>query len=115
MHKIYILSFVAFAAVTISCKENTETRASTEKQIPVEKNNGNGSGAPTLEEAFRQNIERAHHKQQFLEQPAIAFDLDINFNDTDRFDARITMLTNTGKIHMDKPDGSSLIYTGEKA
>ncbi|MGB3775210.1 MAG: DUF6503 family protein, partial [Leeuwenhoekiella sp.] len=31
------------------------------------------------------------------------------------FDARITMLTNTGKIHMDKPDGSSLIYTGEKA
>lgn len=82
--------------------------------MPVEANNGNGAGAPSLEEDGK-NIASAHHKSEFLEHPAIAFDLDLNFNGKDRFDARITMLTNSAKIHMDKPDGSSLVFTGENA
>lgn len=103
----------------VSCKEQSKNNVfpaeNINENMPVEANDGNGSGAPSLEEAFKENIASAHHKMEFLTHPAIAFDLDLNFNGKDRFDARITMLTNSAKIHMDKPNGSSLIFTGKNA
>ncbi|HEA29265.1 MAG TPA: hypothetical protein ENH91_04615 [Leeuwenhoekiella sp.] len=109
----------ALAMLVLSCKDQTKTAAplgdNGETMLPVEANKGTGAGAPSLEEAFVQNIQSAHHKKEFLEHPAVAFDLDLNFNGKDRFDARITMLTNSSKTHMDKPDGSSLVFTGDKA
>jgi hypothetical protein len=118
MYKILIL---VGALAILSCKEQSKNSASpaenknAEKRMPVEANNGNGAGASNLEEAFKENIARAHHKSEFLKHPAIAFDLDLNFNGKDRFDARITILTNSAKTHMDKPDGSSLVFTGKNA
>ncbi|WP_164076208.1 hypothetical protein [Flavimarina sp. Hel_I_48] len=113
------LSYFALFFLILGCKEQDKNQSpgveKDQKMIPVEANNGNGAGAPSLEEAFVQNIERAHHKKEFMEHPAVAFDLDLDFNGKEGFNARITMMTNSSKIHMDKTDGTSLIFADDKA
>lgn len=111
---LIILAILAFVSCKEQSKNSTSPAENGEKRMPVESNSGNGAGTPSLEEDGK-NIASAHHKSEFLEHPAIAFDLDLNFNGKDRFDARITILTNSAKIHMDKPDGNSLVFTGENA
>ncbi len=59
-----------------------------------------------------QSIETAHNKDKFLDNEVIKFDIDLNFNGSDRLDATIYLSTDSRFIRIDKVDGSSLIYDG---
>ncbi|GAA4319172.1 hypothetical protein GCM10023115_45450 [Pontixanthobacter gangjinensis] len=104
------LSFLFAFLLIISCKQNTS-----EEQIPVEPDNGIGDGAtPPKVFSFSENIEEAHNKAAFMNQPAVAFDINLKFGGQTRLEGRVTMTTNSTKVRVDKADGSSIIYDGEK-
>lgn len=88
-------------------KENTEN-------IAVEPNNGIGDGALSIINLHIKKIEEAHKKSEFLNHNAVSFNTNIFFGGKQRLDAKITMLTNSTKIKIDKKDGSTLIYNGKK-
>lgn len=120
IYKSFIL--IALALAIVSCKEeskkntsNTISAAENSEDLSVDADTSKDTADSSPVRTFKENIARAHHKSEFIEHPAIAFDLDLNFNGKDRFDARITILTNSAKTHMDKPDGSSLVFTGKNA
>lgn len=87
---------------------NTDSKA-----IPVESDGGIGDGALSIANHVTQNIEKAHKKEEFSNHDMVSFKLDLSFGGKQRFDGKITMLTNSAKIRIDKKDGSSLIFNGE--
>jgi len=44
---------------------------------------------------------------------AVAFDIDLTFGGNPQFSGKITSLTNSTKIRIDKKDGTKLIYNGK--
>ncbi|MAQ76584.1 MAG: hypothetical protein CL613_09660 [Aquimarina sp.] len=115
------LSILALIVLLSSCNtsnkktsEEPTTKEDTLNTIPVEPDGGIGDGAFSLEKQFLQNIESAHKKPAFLDHKMITFDAVINFNGKTILDAKITMLTNSSKIRIDKKDGTKLIYNGDK-
>ncbi|MDX1542683.1 MAG: DUF6503 family protein [Christiangramia sp.] len=93
-----------------SCKENN-----TEERIPVEPHNGIGDGAgppPVL--SFSENIEEAHNKPSFMNHDAVSFDIALKFGGAERLNAKISMTTNSTRVRVDKTNGTSLIFDGEK-
>lgn len=109
------------ALILISCnqtkKEETNTDPSSETQkeaIPVEPNEGIGDGAVSITDSFIGSIEKAHKKSDFLKHKAISFNINIIFGGKEHLDGKITMLTNSTKIRIDKKDETKLIYNGEK-
>ena len=115
------LSILALIVLLSSCNtpnkktsEEPTKKEDTLNTIPVEPDGGIGDGAFSLEKQFLQNIESAHKKPAFLDHKMITFDAVINFNGKTILDAKITMLTNSSKIRIDKKDGTKLIYNGDK-
>ncbi|RXG25940.1 hypothetical protein [Leeuwenhoekiella marinoflava] len=112
MQKLF--SLLVLGLLLIQCKkanpENTDTEQS---QIPIEQNQGIGGGAPSLEDAVSQTIATAHQNDAFLSKETIRFNINLDFGGVNRLDAKVTLLTNSSKIRIDKTDGSSLIYDGE--
>ncbi|MFD1095313.1 DUF6503 family protein [Salegentibacter chungangensis] len=108
---LIILSFLA-------CKESTEKKGAEgpeqpeEKNIPAEPGNGIGDGAVSPAVAFATSIEQAHNKKEFRTREAVAFDISLRFGGKERLNGRISMLTNSGKVRLEKADGTSLIYDG---
>ncbi|APG60038.1 hypothetical protein [Christiangramia salexigens] len=93
-----------------SCKDNKSNQ-----NIPVEPNNGSGKGAvPPKVLSFSENIEEAHNKPAFMTKEAVAFDIDLKFGDKTRLDAKVSMLTNSSKVRLDKTNETSIVYNGEK-
>ncbi|WP_299609250.1 DUF6503 family protein [uncultured Aquimarina sp.] len=84
------------------------------EQIPVEADGGIGDGALSITDHFIKSIEKAHKKEKFLKHKAISFDIKILFNGKEHLEGKITMLTNSSKIRIDKKDNSTLVYDGEK-
>lgn len=117
MHKFQILLlFCGLLTTVFSCKEQSngsQKVIENDSVMEVEPNGGSGAGAPSLNEAFATTIANAHNQEAFRSHPAVAFDMNLDFNTEDRLDSRITMLTSGDKIHIDKSDGSSLIYDGK--
>ncbi|MBQ4822842.1 DUF6503 family protein [Aquimarina sp. MMG016] len=118
MKRIWILLVLI---TIISCnqnkeKENTTTKTDDTKNevIPVESDGGIGDGAVPITDYYIQSIEKAHKKQEFLKHNAVSFDAKILFGGKEHLEGKITMLTNSTKIRIDKKDGSQLIYDGEK-
>ncbi len=64
------------------------------------------------EASFVDQVETAHAKTSFLENPSVQFDLQLFFGGQKQLDARITTLTNSGKIRMDIKNGVSLFFDG---
>ncbi|MCM8568104.1 hypothetical protein NE848_01870 [Gramella jeungdoensis] len=107
MKKI-ILLFCIFTI--IGCKENKS-----EERIPVEPDNGIGDGAgPPPALSFSENIEEAHNKPAFRNHEAVSFDIILKFGGSERLNAKISMTTNSTGVRVDKVNGTSLIYDGEK-
>ncbi|MBW1298814.1 DUF6503 family protein [Aquimarina litoralis] len=111
--------YVFIALGILSCnqkkKEESTTPEVIEKteKIPVEPDSGIGNGTPSLTDHFIQGIEKAHKKERFLNHKAVSFDIKIIFNGKEHLEGKITMLTNSTKIKIDKKDGSQLVYDGE--
>ncbi len=103
----------------VSCnqtkKENTAKEENDKSEMmPVEPDGGIGDGALSIIDNYVQSIEEAHKKKEFLQHKAISFKASIFFGGKLHLDGKITMLTNSTKIRIDKNDESKLIYNGEK-
>ncbi len=62
---------------------------------------------------FVKEIEKAHFKTLFESHKAISFDIQLFFNNKERLNANIVMLTNSGKVKINKKDGTELLYNGK--
>lgn len=118
MKNLWIL---IMAIIISSCGNNkkeenqvTDTIDDKTEKVPVEPDSGIGDGAVSIMDHHIKNIEKAHKKADFLTHKAVSFNIAIFFGGKLRLDGKITMLTNSTKIRIDKKDESKLIYTGEK-
>ncbi len=84
------------------------------KRIPVEPDNGIGNGAtPPKVLSFLENIEEAHNKPAFMNHKAIRFNITLIFGDTERLNGKVSMTVNSGKVRLDKSDGTRIVYNGK--
>ena len=111
MKKLLLFSTIL---VLIACRNNSETTTSEEK-IMTEADGGIGDGAISPAMQFPIAIENAHKKDEFLKHKAVQFDIALIFGGNERLNAKITTLTNSGKIKIEKKDSSSLVFDGDKA
>lgn len=110
--KNYIL---AFAILTlIGCKNEANNEEEKEEVIMTEANGGIGDGAVSPAVAFAQGIENAHNKTDWNNKRAVSFDIALSFNGAERLNGKVTTLTNSSKIRIDKKGGSQLIYDGKE-
>ena len=109
-----LLLLCLLSVLSLSCENKTHL-GSDKEMIPIEKNNGMGNGAASLSHSVVTTIEKAHNKTDFLSHEAISFKIDLKFGGNERINGNLTLLTNTGKIRIDKSDGSSLIFDGTSA
>ncbi|WP_299314175.1 DUF6503 family protein [uncultured Aquimarina sp.] len=116
MKRIFV---VLFSIVLLSCNQKKEEKNKppevTENKdlTPVEPDGGIGDGALPISNHFIKTIEKAHKKDKFLNHKAISFYVNIIFNGKEHLDGKVTMLTNSSKIRIDKKDESKLIYDGK--
>lgn len=82
--------------------------------IETEPNSGIGDGAVSPAVAFAQSIENAHNKSAWDKHTAVAFDINLQFDGNEILNAKITSLTNSSKIRIDKKDGVKLVYDGSE-
>jgi len=106
MKNLLILLFMSI--VLISCKDSAEsevemTDETMEQEIEL-------SPAGQVIKA----VEIAHNKDAFMNQEIIKFDIDLNFGGQDRLDATMYISSDSKYVRIDKNDGSSLVYDGEK-
>lgn len=64
--------------------------------------------------AFIEEIKQAHHAPKFFAHSAIAFDLKLSFGGKSRLTGRVTMLTNSTKVKLERNDGATVLFDGEK-
>ena len=107
------LVLICLSLFFVQCKNNEETDTDQQK-LPVESDGGIGDGAPSIDQAFTQTVEKAHHKKEFMNEEAVSFDIQLDFGGQERVSGTLTMLTNSGKIRLDKKDGSQLIFDGKE-
>ncbi|MDR6301486.1 DUF6503 family protein [Mesonia maritima] len=96
MKKIYIL-FLCISIALSSCQNEP-------KKVKSDKDALN----------FAENIEQTYNNKSFTKEEAISFHIDLNFGGNERLNATITQLTNSGKIKIEKDNGTTLIYDGNK-
>ncbi len=63
--------------------------------------------------SFVANMEVAHNNKIWESKKAVAFDIDIKFGDQQGLQGKVTSLTNSSAIRIDKYDGTKIIYNGE--
>ena len=98
----------------LSCNQNEKKDSPTDEEIIMtEPDGGTGDGAVSPAVTFAQNIEKAHNKETWTTNKAVAFDINLTFGGNPRLSGKITSLTNSTKVRIDKEDGSKLIYNGE--
>ncbi|WP_299439632.1 DUF6503 family protein [uncultured Aquimarina sp.] len=112
--------FIALLTICIlSCNQDKKEESKepevieNNEMIPVEPNSGIGDGALSITDNFIKRVEKTHKKDRFLTHKAVSFRIKILFGGKEHLDGKITMLTNSSKIRIDKKDNSKLIYDGE--
>ncbi|MFN4762753.1 hypothetical protein ACKGJN_06470 [Gillisia sp. Q332] len=100
--------------LVFGCNQNEKKETLADEKIMTEPDGGKGDGAVSPAVVFAQNIENAHSKETWKTNKAVAFDIDLTFGGNPRFSGKITSLTNSTKIRIDKKDGVKLIYDGEE-
>ncbi len=110
----YFWILLLIIMVTGCNQDHKKKTTDTEKMMPVEPDGGIGDGALSIIDNYVQSIEKAHKKEKFLKHKAISFNVNIFFGGEQHLEGKITMLTNSSKIRIDKKDKSKLIYNGEK-
>jgi outer membrane lipoprotein-sorting protein len=101
--KLLFLSFFLFTA----CQPAEEPADSADEMITV--NDRTEPSVPIV-----RSMLDAHAVSAFRQKEAIAMDIILFWGGQKRMEARLTTLTNSGKIRMDRADGASLIYDGEQ-
>ncbi len=96
----------------ISCKEEPKKETNPDEVIMTEPDGGIGNGAVSPAVAFAQGIERAHNKTDWDSNKAVSFDIVLKFGGQERLNAKITSLTNSTKVRVDKNNNTQLIYDG---
>jgi len=104
MKKVGLILLTAIAV--FSCKPEN-------KEVTLE-GSATSVEASTPAEEFVTPLETAHHKQDYLQQQMVSFELDLNFGGKDRLDATLYLSTDSNYIRVEKADGSLIIYDGEK-
>jgi len=100
---LLFLSLILFAG----CQPAEESADSTDEMITV--NDRTEPSVPIV-----RSMLDAHAVSAFRQKEAIAMDITLFWGGQQRMEARLTTLTNSGKIRMDRADGTSLIYDGEQ-
>lgn len=95
---------------TLACQEEKKETPSN-KSVETTKKEPKKESTPEVK--FAKSIERSHQISNFKKQEMVQFNLDLSFGE-EKMKAKITMLTNSSKIKVEKSDGSILIYDGEK-
>ena len=108
-----ILGLLLSATLLISCGQ-TKNENTTEDMMPVEANNGIGDGAPSLDMAMINTVEKAHSKQAFLDNEMVSFNIVLNFGGSERLNGSIDMTTDTNKLRINKKDGSAQVFDGKQ-
>lgn len=62
---------------------------------------------------FVQQLEEGHAMKKFHEADMVAFDIDLTFKGNKALEGRIISSTDSGKIRLDKKDGTSIVFDGE--
>ncbi len=96
---------VLFVLCLWSCKNEPKNTSEKIEIATEEKNN--------VARNLAETIENVHQKENFSNNEAVAFNIHINFGGKERLKGRITMLTNSTKIKIEKEDGTTLVYNGE--
>lgn len=110
--KKYILLF-STAFILFSCQEEKKAEKENNKTPIIEKEVEQKEEL-TPAEQFATNIQSAHQNSDFISQKAVQFQLDLMFGGKQRMNAKITMLTNSTKIKIEKEDGTVLMYDNNK-
>ena len=100
--------------VIFSCNQNEKKEVAPDEKIMTEPDGGIGDGAVSPAVAFAKNIENSHNKETWISNKAVAFDIDLTFGGNPRLSGKITSLTNSTKIRIDKKDGTKLVYNGDE-
>lgn len=99
--------------IMVACNQNEKKESSAEEKIMTEPDGGIGDGAVSPAVQFAKNIEAAHNKKTWEQKTAVAFDLNLEFGGKPAFSGKVTSLTNSGKIRIDQPDGTKVVFDGE--
>lgn len=104
-----ILSFVLLLLLS-ACGETTETPTTDTTLPPRLEKDVKANQIP--KSRFVKQLEKAHAVDKFYEKDAIAFDLALTWGGEPSLKGRITSMTNSSKVKMEKEDGSTIIYDG---
>jgi len=98
----------------ISCKEDQKKETDPDEVIMTEPDGGIGNGAVSPAIAYAQGIESAHNKEDWNAKKAVSFDISLSFGGQERLNGKVTTLTNSSKVRVDKSNNTQLIYDGEQ-
>lgn len=106
--------FLLFAILLlVSCKEDQKKDPKTDEIIMTEPDGGIGDGAISPDVAFAKGIESAHNKSDWDNKRAVSFDISLSFGGQEQLNGKVTSLTNSSKVRVDKNNNSQLIYDGQ--
>lgn len=98
----------------ISCKEDQKKETNPDEVIMTEPDGGIGNGAVSPAVAYAQGIESAHNKSDWNSNKAVSFDISLSFGGQERLNGKVTSLTNSSKVRVDKNNNTQLIYDGNE-
>jgi len=96
----------------IGCKQEQKTESNPDEVIMTEPDGGIGNGAVSPAVAFAQGIESAHNKTAWNNKKAVSFNISLSFGGQERLNGKVTSLTNSSKVRVDKNNNTQLIYDG---
>lgn len=109
--KIFSVTLTFIMVLMLSaCNETVETNTSNTTLPPRLEQDVNANQAP--KSMFVKQLETAHAVDKFYKNEAIAFDINLTWGGEPRLKGRITSMTNSTKVKMEKADGSTIIYDG---
>lgn len=94
---------ILFACSSPSEVEDTKSTPTTKEEMINQ----------TPKPPFVQQLEKAHATEKFHSRDLIAFDIDLTFKGNKALEGRIISSTDSGKIRLDKKDGTSIVFDGE--
>ncbi|MCB0710813.1 MAG: hypothetical protein KDD67_00635 [Ignavibacteriae bacterium] len=108
----YLSSSLLFILLITGCgNQEGEKRRANDSSTQIQ---SSSNPVPTLASTFIEEIEDAHHAPMFFAHRAVAFDLKLSFAGKSRLTGRVTMLTNSTKVMVERNDGATVLFDGEK-
>ncbi|SHI32954.1 hypothetical protein SAMN04488096_101147 [Mesonia phycicola] len=111
MKNIYLFLFTAI--LFVSCKNDPKTTTEDEninEPVAVEETSTEAEKTPARQLA--ESISTTHHQEDFFKNEAVAFDITVRFGGQERLKGKVTMLTNSTKIKIEKQDSTTIVYDG---